>query len=246
MSDCRAMARALAEGAGLGGRPFSADESGISPRAPRAGRPWRLPIRPPCFRRSRSSARTTPSGWGSRRGARGDPRGIPRPLRPAGPAGAPAPGAARRGRGPDRHRHAGGARRRDPRPVPGGGIARAGGAHARPDAPLGAIDWVAGAARAVLGEEGPGREERRRRRAGRGRRARAGLGRSAPARAGRRAARPVETVSSPTAHIISLSIEPEGGTLAAEPRAGARQAAGAAVLPAASDVVLIVDREMDI
>ena len=133
-----------------------------------------------------------------------------------------------------------------PRAAQDGRAAHAGGDHPQAAAPLGAIDWVAGAARAVLAEEGPGRDGTEPARAS----AAAALAppwkETLPLE--RDAAPPacVETVSSPTAHIISLSIEIAGESRALDPRGRTRQATGAAALPAASDVVLIVDREMEI
>jgi hypothetical protein len=241
------MARAFGECAGLGGRPFSADELGhLASCAP--CREALAASDPTALFSTLALERKDDSFWlgfetrvlaGIREQSRTRSGLLARLVRPrlallAGGAAliAVVTLVARGGALPGT--------------APGGGIARAGGAHARPDAPLGAIDWVAGAARAVLGEEGPGREPAPAPEPAAIASLAPGWDEAPPLELDAAPPAPVETVSSPTAHIISLSIEPEGGPLAAEQRAGARQAAGAAVLPAASDVVLIVDREMDI
>jgi hypothetical protein len=107
------------------------------------------------------------------------------------------------------------------------------------------VDWVSGAARAVLGEGGPGAQTVELAAVPAGRVApkpRSTLMLPLERDAGVPA--PVESVASATAHIISLSIDAASGPPGPGPGSPAR--AGREAEPSPSDIVLIVDKGIDI
>jgi len=107
------------------------------------------------------------------------------------------------------------------------------------------VDWVSGAARAVLGEGGPGAQK------GEPIAVEAGMALPAsraavplPLERDAGVPAPVESVASATAHIISLSIDASAGTPDQDAAAPGRRDAEGGAPP--SDIVLIVDKGIDI